>query len=226
MACRSTPLVPSTDAQRQTQALPAPALARCAARYTRRRLSARASLRRNRSISTPQRSQRVFHRYAVAIGAHAVSLHRRALPANADDPSRAAAKSRAFFVRPIHQANRHRRLAVIFRVDAPQNLQPRHHIQAPSSQPPFGTESRCPPISSAFGDSPLQRHPIVPRRVLMMLDRQWRNFVREPFARFQPGLASRRRVARRCRRRSARAIPSVRQPFASDRVAPQAPWAA
>ena len=41
----------------------------------------------------------------------------------------AFAEPRALLVRPIHQPHRHRRLAVVFRVDAPQDLHAGEHVE-------------------------------------------------------------------------------------------------
>ena len=45
-------------------------------------------------------------------------------------------------------------------------------FRQPSSQPPFGTESMCPPISTARSDAPAQRPPLVAGLVDLVLERQ------------------------------------------------------
>ncbi len=96
---------------------------------------------------------------------------------------------------------------------------PPAHPAQPSSQPPFGTESRCPPSSSAFWRFARQRHPVISGRIVVMLDRQ----VAPVWFRTSPALSarypSRRHAARRSHRRSARAVLSVPQRLVSDREA-------
>ena len=64
---------------------------------------------------------------------------------------------------------------------------PASTFRQPSSQPPFGTESMWPPMSSAFSDSPRQRGPQIARRIRVRLHRQLRQFRLQPLARLRPG---------------------------------------
>ena len=60
---------------------------------------------------------------------------------------------RAFFIGPIDQSNCDRRLAFVLRIDAPRRIStPAIVFKQPSSQPPFGTESICPPMRRALFD--------------------------------------------------------------------------
>ena len=52
------------------------------------------------------------------------------LPEQADEPNKTFAEPRAFFIRPIHETNGHRRLAVVLRVDAPQNFDAGEDVEA------------------------------------------------------------------------------------------------
>ena len=51
------------------------------------------------------------------------------LPEQADDPNKLFPKARAFFVGPIDQTNCDGRLALVLRVDAPQNFDAGQHVQ-------------------------------------------------------------------------------------------------
>jgi hypothetical protein len=45
-------------------------------------------------------------------------------------PEQAFAEARAFFIGPIHKAHRDGRLAVVLRIDAPENFHAREHVEA------------------------------------------------------------------------------------------------
>ena len=64
-------------------------------------------------------------------------------------------------------------------------------LSAPSSQPPFGTESMWPPISSARSDVAAQREPLVARGVDLLLGAGTGDLPAQPLARPLPGVRPR-----------------------------------
>jgi hypothetical protein len=77
-----------------------------------------------------------------------------AFPANAADPNRAPPKPRALLIRPVHQLHRHRRPPCIRSAKSVSTSSPAITPRHPSSHPPFGTESRWLPTTSARSLSP------------------------------------------------------------------------
>ena len=88
---------------------------------------------------------------------------------------------------------------------------PASTLRQPSSQPPFGTESMCPPISSACSERPGQREPLVARLVELVDGAGRRRPSRAATRAPAPTSPSRRRAGRRSRRRSARGAPRARR---------------
>ena len=60
-------------------------------------------------------------------------------------------------------------------------------FRQPSSQPPFGTESMCPPMSTRALGVAAQRRPLVAGRVDLVLQRQTRELLAQPLLRALPG---------------------------------------
>ena len=58
--------------------------------------------------------------------------------------------------------------------------------RAPSSHPPFGTESRWLPTMTVFDEAPRKRHPVVAGRIGLDLETERRHFFPEPLARVAP----------------------------------------
>ena len=84
----------------------------------------------------------------------------------------ALAETRAFFVRPIHEAHRDGRLAVVLRVDAAQNFHARQHVET-AIEPAAVRHG----IDVAADEQRLFRFaaqcgPGIARRVVVNLDRQ------------------------------------------------------
>ncbi len=106
----------------------------------------------------PAASQRGFERDTVAVGADPVSLNSVG-SGKGRRSEEAAAEARSFLVGPVDQPHGEGRFAcpvfrtIVFR-DGTQTSSPASSPRQPSSQPPFGTESRWLPSTSAFGDAP------------------------------------------------------------------------
>ena len=88
-------------------------------------------------------------------------------------------------------------------------------FRQPSSQPPFGTESMWPPISSERSDSPRSVNHWLPASSRSYSSAEPVELLAEPRARRRPRVASRRRAARRSRRRSAPGARAARRRCAS-----------
>ena len=97
-----------------------------------------------------------------------------------------AAEARALLVGPVHEPDGQRRPA--FRRDAAQHLDPGETFRQPSSQPPFGTESMWPPISSVAIGIAREREPLVARRVDLLGRAGLRDLVAQPRASGLPGV--------------------------------------
>ena len=93
--------------------------------------------------------QRIFERDAILVLAVALDIRVEVHTAARAAAKQAAAKSCALFIGPINQPHRDRWLALILIVNPAQHFNAGEHIQNPSSQPPLGTLSMCPPISNS-----------------------------------------------------------------------------
>ena len=110
------------------------------------------------------------------------------VPAKAEEPkdcARSAPSSSAQSTSRIVTGGRPPNSAATRRRIASPDMMP----SAPSSQPPFGTESRCPPTRSAFPDSPASVTQRLPAASGTMLDHgQAIKFGEVPVARAEPGI--------------------------------------
>src|SRR6266478_231393 len=152
MLCRSTPFVPRTTPSGN------PILSRtgpcsiCNSRYAAAFFCS-ASASGNFSISTPHfRNASCNLTPSRSVRLRSASIE--CVPANAEEPSKLrpnrAPSSSAQSTRRTVTGGRPRNSAAIRRSTS----RPASSSSAPSSQPPFGTESRCPPSSKDFSDSP------------------------------------------------------------------------
>src|SRR5439155_5115005 len=152
MMCRSTPFVPNTTPSGKPMRSSTGPCSMCSSRYapaffcsfwasgnlsisTRQRFNAASNL-------TPSRSVRLR------------SASMECVPANADEPSKLrpnrAPSSSAQSTRRMVTGGRPWNSEAIRRSTS----RPASSFSEPSSQPPLGTESRCPPMSNDFSDAP------------------------------------------------------------------------
>ena len=136
------------------------------------------------------RCERLRQRDAVAVRQPAqlvLVVHRPGGRARAEQ---AAPEAGALLVGPVDEPHRGR-AALPSAASRRSTSTPAITFRQPSSQPPFGTESMCPPISSARSEPPAQREPLVPGLVDLLVERQPRELSAQPLPRLLPGLRPR-----------------------------------
>ena len=151
MRWRSTPNVPSTDAERQVERLEDRPLLDVQLEVGRGVLELARALR-ERGRGRHRTRERVRQRDPVLVAKPPQLVlvgHRARGRARAEE---APAEARALLVRPVDEADGdgRRPCSAIRRSTST----PATTFSAPSSQPPFGTESMCPPINTARSDAP------------------------------------------------------------------------
>ena len=129
MACRSTPFVPSTTPSGRLHALQHRSLLDVQLQVGRGVLLLARRFGKTVDRKAAARNG-VFQADAVFVRAPAIGIDAGS-SGEGRRSQQAAAKARAFFVGPIHQANGHRRPAVILLRESPQHFQARHDVQAP-----------------------------------------------------------------------------------------------
>ena len=82
------------------------------------------------------------------------------------------AEARAFFIGPIHEANRHRRLAVVLGIDAAENLHTGQHIEAAIEPAAVRHGIHVAADEQTFFRFAAQRRPGVARGVVVDFDRE------------------------------------------------------
>ena len=100
----------------------------------------------------------------------------------------ASAEARAFFVRPVHQPDRHRRPAVVFVRESAQHFQRRQHVQTAIQPAAVGHRIQMPADDQRLLRFAAQRDPAIARGVVVVLHRKSVELRREPLARLQPGV--------------------------------------
>src|SRR5216683_1076763 len=152
MLWRSTPLVPRTTPSGRPMRSRTGPCSMCNSRYAAASFCS-FSASGNLSISTPQR-RRASCNFTPSRSVRLRSASMECVPANAEEPSKLrpnrAPSSSAQSTRRTVTGGRPLNSEAIRRSTS----RPASSSNAPSSHPPLGTESRCPPISSAFSDSP------------------------------------------------------------------------
>ena len=141
------------DAERQVRALRARAPARCAARGRRPRPRARRGPRAPRRARRRARRPRPAASTPVGVAARAQLVLVGHRPRGRGRPEQRAPEARALLVGPAHEPHGRRGRARP-RPAAAAPRRPPMTFSDPSSQPPFGTESMCPPISTARSEAP------------------------------------------------------------------------
>ncbi len=85
-------------------------------------------------------------------------------------PKQTPPKPRTFLVRPVHQADRHRRPARILLIQRTQHLKSTQHPEASIQPPAVRHRIEMPPQQQRPLARTTQRHPMVSRRIVMPLD--------------------------------------------------------
>ena len=96
------------------------------------------------------------------------------------------AEPRAFFIRPIHEADRHGRLAVILCVDAAENFHTRQHVQAAVQPAAVGHGIHVPADEQALFRFTAQCRPEISGCIGVAFDREGFEFFLQPRAGFDP----------------------------------------
>ena len=94
--------------------------------------------------------------------------------------------SRAFFIRPIHEANGDRRLAAILRIDAAKNLHAGHDVEAAVQPAAVRHGIHVAADEQALFGFTVQRRPKISGGVGVDFDRQIFEFILQPRARLHP----------------------------------------
>ena len=202
----------------------APAPARCAARGRRprsRAARARRARGRGRRRARASASGSAIPSRSVSSRSSSWSRHRAGRGRRAEER---AAEARALLVGPVDEP--HRRPAASPSAAIRRSTStPATTFRQPSSQPPFGTESMWPPISSARSDSPRSVNHWLPASSISSSAPGRRELRAQPARAPAPRSPSTRRAGRRSRRRSARAAPRARRRCERGRAAWRRPYA-
>ena len=174
------------DAEREIHRLEHRAPARCAARGRRPRCSSWERAARALSRSTPcaasaSGSETPFASVRCLSSSWSAIEPAAALEPKSERPKRAPSSSAQLTSRTVSggcPSSATRR----------STSTPAMTLRQPSSQPPFGTESMCPPIRSARSDAPRQREPLVARLVDLLHGAGLRDLAAQPLARLRPGV--------------------------------------